>query len=192
MTTRAEQKQVSREKILDAAGRRLRTEGLQGAGVAAVMKDAGLTHGAFYVHFANKDELSRAALAQALLSNRQGWMKKTPNDSWKQRLLRLAKRYLTKRHKECLEDSCALAALSSEAGRGDSAFKRAYEKELEASLTELCGQHFSEASQDQQQEALAFMALMIGSITLARAVDSEKLSEQLLQAGIAQAAKVTD
>lgn len=191
MITRAEQKQISREKILDAAGRRLRSEGLDGAGVAAVMQDAGLTHGAFYSHFSNKDELSREALAQALLKNRQAWMKPTPEENWTQRLKRLARRYLTRDHRDCLEDSCALAALGSEAGRADTPFKTAYEKELVKSLTKLCGEHFSETDPEKQQEALAFMALMVGSITLARAVNSEALSDQLLEAGVSLAEKVT-
>ena len=81
---RAEQKLQSRYKILDAAGQRLRAEGLQGAGIAAVMKDAGLTHGAFYSHFSNKDELAQAALVHALKDNRQGWIgkpKKNPGHS---------------------------------------------------------------------------------------------------------------
>ena len=38
-------------KIVKDASRRIRAEGLNGAAVSAVMKDAGLTHGGFYKHF---------------------------------------------------------------------------------------------------------------------------------------------
>jgi len=74
MTTRATHKAESRNRILQAAGARLRVEGLAGAGVAKVMRDAGLTHGAFYAHFASKSALSAAALQHALLDNRKRWV----------------------------------------------------------------------------------------------------------------------
>ncbi len=58
--TRAESKQESLDKILDAAARRIREEGLDGAAIVPVMRDAGLTHGAFYSHFSSKDDLANA------------------------------------------------------------------------------------------------------------------------------------
>jgi TetR/AcrR family transcriptional regulator, transcriptional repressor for nem operon len=48
-------KQATRQRILEAAGRRFKEDGIDGAGVAAVMSDAGLTNGAFYAHFASKE-----------------------------------------------------------------------------------------------------------------------------------------
>ena len=119
MTTRAELKTESRNRILQAAGTRLRVEGLAGAGIADVMKDAGLTHGAFYAHFANKSELSAAALRHALLENRKRWIGEPRPETWRQRLQRLASRYLTKRHRDHPAEGCALAALATESGRGD-------------------------------------------------------------------------
>ena len=52
-----DQKQATRQRILEAAGRRFKQDGIDGAGVAAVMSDAGLTNGAFYAHFDSKDDL---------------------------------------------------------------------------------------------------------------------------------------
>src|SRR5579871_2102061 len=52
-------------KIVKDASRRVRTEGLNGAAVSAVMQDAGLTHGGFYKHFASKDALLTESLSQA-------------------------------------------------------------------------------------------------------------------------------
>ena len=57
MRYRPEHKIKTHEKIVKDASRRVRAEGLNGAAVAAVMRDAGLTHGGFYKHFASKDEL---------------------------------------------------------------------------------------------------------------------------------------
>ena len=46
-----DQKQATRQRILEAAGRRFKQDGIDGAGVATLMSDAGLTNGAFYAHF---------------------------------------------------------------------------------------------------------------------------------------------
>src|SRR3954453_11451892 len=54
------------QRILDAAGRLFRAHGIDGVGVDAVMKEAGLTHGGFYAHFASKEALA-AEVAQTLL-----------------------------------------------------------------------------------------------------------------------------
>src|SRR4051812_50166651 len=51
-----DQKQATRQRILQAAGRRFKQDGIDGAGVAAVMSDAGLTNGAFYAHFTSKED----------------------------------------------------------------------------------------------------------------------------------------
>ncbi|MBS1196779.1 MAG: hypothetical protein H6R18_564 [Proteobacteria bacterium] len=182
--TRTEQKSASLQRILDAGAVRLRTEGLSGAGIALVMRDAGLTHGAFNVHFANKNELAVAALRHALLENRKRWVGTLKKESWMQRLQRLAQRYLTKAHRDNLADSCALAALATEAARSDSSFRKAYEEEILKSLHGICGGHDAQEAPKPEQldEAIAFMALCLGGLSMARAVTEEKLSERILSA----------
>src|SRR5881409_2737236 len=64
-------KQATRQRILEAAGRRFKQDGIDGAGVAAVMSDAGLTNGAFYAHFASKEDLVANVLADLLRAQRQ-------------------------------------------------------------------------------------------------------------------------
>lgn len=190
MNARNELKKQSREKILNAAARRMRAEGLDGAGIANVMSDAGLTHGAFYSHFKNKDEMLAAALENALYENRKRWSNISKKESWIQRLTHLAKRYLTPAHRDTLDNGCALAALSSEAARGNTAFKQSYEQELIKSLSAICDEDFKKVDAQSAEEALAFMSLIVGSLTLSRAVESEALSKQLLEAGKLAASKL--
>src|SRR5688500_20368304 len=64
-------KQATRQRILEAAGRRFKQDGIDGAGVAAVMSDAGLTNGAFYAHFASKEDLVANVLADQLRAQRE-------------------------------------------------------------------------------------------------------------------------
>src|SRR5271170_3702632 len=65
MRYRPEHKAEVHQKIVKDASRRVRAEGLNGAAVAAVMRDTGLTHGGFYKHFESKDELLLESLKEA-------------------------------------------------------------------------------------------------------------------------------
>ena len=72
-------KQATRQRILEAAGRRFKQDGIDGAGVAAVMSDAGLTNGAFYAHFASKEDLVANVLADQLRAQRQSFDAQPPD-----------------------------------------------------------------------------------------------------------------
>ena len=61
-----EHKELSRRRIIEAAGERLKRDGIDGSGVSGLMADAGLTNGAFYNHFASKDDLVATAIADQL------------------------------------------------------------------------------------------------------------------------------
>src|SRR5215471_21730463 len=65
MRYRPEHKIETHRKIVKDASRRVRAEGLNGAAVAAVMRDTGMTHGGFYKHFENKDDLLLQSLSEA-------------------------------------------------------------------------------------------------------------------------------
>ncbi len=58
-------KEASRERILEVGSRAVRRAGFHGVGIADVMKEAGLTHGGFYAHFASRDALLCAAVEHA-------------------------------------------------------------------------------------------------------------------------------
>ena len=192
MATRIKLKAESLQRILDASASRLRQEGLSGAAIANVMRDAGLTHGAFYAHFASKGELAMAALRHALLGNRRRWIGEWKHESWRQRLQRLARRYLTKAHRDKPAEGCALAAVATEAARSDTAFRQAYEDELRKSLHAICCGSKAETipTDEHLDDAIALMALSIGGISLARAVSDDAFSERILQACIAVAGRI--
>lgn len=182
MTSRSDLKEASLRRILTAGASRLRAEGLSGAAIAPVMQEAGLTHGAFYAHFNNKDELAAAAFRFALLDNRPRWMGQARKESWPGRLVRLGKRYLAMAHRDDLADSCALAALASDAARSSPGFKKVYEEELRKSLRAICNSPDEGCPIDPARldDAIAFMALCVGGISLARAVNDPGFSEQIL------------
>lgn len=184
---RAESKQESLDRILDAAARRIREEGLDGAAIVPVMRDAGLTHGAFYSHFANKDDLASAAFTRAITTGRPHWIKPMRGESWRERLTGLAKRYLTSAHRDDLATSCAFATLSSDAAHASGEFRAGYERELRGSLAAICDGH-----DDRLDDAIALMTICVGGMALARAVADPKFSSRILRVAREAAAKLAD
>jgi TetR/AcrR family transcriptional regulator, transcriptional repressor for nem operon len=187
--TRADNKRESLDRILDAAARRLREEGLDGAAIGPVMRDAGLTHGAFYSHFSSKDDLASAAFGRAITTGRQHWINPMRGESWRERLTGLAKRYLTTAHRDDLSTSCGFATLSSDAARASEEFRASYERELRTSLAAICG---GDESSDRLDDAIALMAVCVGGMALSRAVVDPKFSVRILRVAREAAAKLAD
>jgi AcrR family transcriptional regulator len=61
-----EHKQATGQRIIETAGRRFKRDGIDGSGISTLMADAGLANGAFYAHFASKDDLVATAVADQL------------------------------------------------------------------------------------------------------------------------------
>jgi TetR/AcrR family transcriptional regulator, transcriptional repressor for nem operon len=185
--TRADGKRESLDKILAAAARRIREDGLDGAAIVPVMRDAGLTHGAFYSHFSSKDDLAIAAFARAITTGRPHWIKPTRGESWGERLTSLAKRYLTTAHRDDLSTSCGFATLSSDAAHASDEFRACYEHELRGSLAAIC-----DGDDGRLDDAIALMTVCVGGMALARAVADPRFSGRILRVARDAAAKLAD
>src|SRR5690349_24250680 len=112
-----EHKGQTRERIVRNAARKLRAEGLNGPGVASVMKASGLTVGGFYKHFRSKDELLADAVAQGFSESDQkliSSLQEVPRkDGWKQ----IVRWYLSLEHCDRADTGCPVAALAPEISR---------------------------------------------------------------------------
>src|SRR5215211_4528885 len=106
-----DQKQATRQRILEAAGRRFKQDGIDGAGVAAVMSDAGLTNGAFYAHFASKEDLVATVLAEQLRTQRHSFDAQPSDRAGLEAIIRS---YLSPQHRDHCADGCPSAALLDE------------------------------------------------------------------------------
>ena len=173
--TRAEQKAATRQRILETAAARIRSDGLAGNAVQRLMQDVGLTHGGFYVHFDSKEALDVAALRQAMQGTAAstGIPKDIPRAA---RRKLLANRYLSRSHRDNPETGCALAALLSEAGRAGGLFRDAFEQEFLKAI-----ERRSDGAPDQAHD-IALMALAMGGLALARALPDRALSDAVLRA----------
>lgn len=112
-------KQLTHDRIVDTAARALRGTGFHGIGVADIMKQAGLTHGGFYAHFASRDALLAEALEHAGRDSRARLQKAVAAGVAKGQspFRALVESYLSDRHLASPESGCPVAALASEMPR---------------------------------------------------------------------------
>src|SRR5947209_3011768 len=122
-----DQNQATRRRILEAAGRRFKQDGIDGAGVAIVMSDAGLTNGAFYAHFTSKEDLVENVLADQLRAQRHSF---DDQPSGRAGLEAFIRSYLSPEHRYHCADGCPSAALLDEIGRRPAATRDVFTDEL--------------------------------------------------------------
>lgn len=176
--TRAEAAE-NREKIVDAASRLFREGGVATTGVDAIMREAGLTHGGFYGHFASKDQLAAEACSRALARSLERWTSLAQNDD---PIAAIATHYLSTRHRDNPGEGCLMAALASEAGRSSRAVRRAFTHGVQSLLKVLEDHATSDNPASTRQDALAMLSAWVGALVMARAVDDQSMSDEFLKA----------
>ncbi len=180
MAHRMGQKEESRAKILRGAGRGFRRAGFGGAGVDGLAKEAGVTSGAFYAHFKSKASAFREAMITGLKDLKQGveQLRKRFGDRWRAEFIDF---YLGDRRTCELADSCALQSLSGEMARADQDARTAYEDELRSIIASVADGLEGKAKV-RREEATALLAILVGGVTLARAVHDEEFSNEIAAA----------
>jgi TetR/AcrR family transcriptional regulator, transcriptional repressor for nem operon len=182
-------KQATRQRILEAAGRRFKQDGIDGAGVAAVMSDAGLTNGAFYAHFASKEDLVANVVADQLRTQRQNVDAQPPDRAGLEAFIRA---YLSPQHRDQPADGCPSAALLDEIARRPAATRQAFTDELLATADDIAARLDPTDANAARTDALTLLGFMIGTLQLARALTDPNLSDQLLTRGVETALKLLD
>lgn len=176
--SRTKQKLQTRQRILEAAGRGFRKGGFGGVGVDGLAKEAGVTSGAFYVHFDSKAEAFRAAVSQGISDLKDGvrHFQATHGPTWWPEFVRF---YLGVKRTCELPESCALQSLAPEVARSDALSRAAFEAELlEVATIVATGPPFNDAPSD-VAAAMAALATLVGAVTLARAVDDSAVAERI-------------
>jgi AcrR family transcriptional regulator len=170
-------KHATRQRILEAAGRRFKQDGIDGAGVATVMSDAGLTNGAFYAHFESKEDLVANVLADQLRTQRQSFDAE-PSD--RAGLEAFVRAYLSPEHRDQAADGCPSAALLDEIGRRPAATRQVFTDELTSFVDDIASRLDPTQAGAARTDALTLFGLMVGTLQLARALTDRDLSDQLL------------
>lgn len=181
-------KEQTRLKVIDAAGRGFRKHGYAGIGVDGLAKAAGVTSGAFYAHFGSKDAAFNVALAAGLdeVIDAVPKFQKMHGADW---VKAFAEYYLGKSHRGDLECGCAMATLTPEVVRSGAGVHAAFEKKM-SKIADLVVQGLADGTDEElRARAWSMLGILIGGINIARAMKSTKASEEVANAIQAAAIK---
>jgi TetR/AcrR family transcriptional regulator, transcriptional repressor for nem operon len=164
----------NRKRIVETASRMFRQEGFDRAGIDAIMKAAGLTHGGFYCHFGSKEDLAAEAVISALARSleKQGRHKT---------LSGLVRGYLSEQHCANRTNGCALAALGGDIARQSKAVRSGVTDYIHAQLSQLVSLIRGGTAASRRRRAITALSGMVGALTIARAVEDPALSSEILE-----------
>ncbi|GLS38706.1 TetR family transcriptional regulator [Mesorhizobium tianshanense] len=171
-------KDASRQRIMDVAAERFRSDGIAASGLAGIMSEAGLTNGAFYPHFPSKAALVRESVAAAL---------EVQADQIQELLAAggasmAIDAYLSAEHRDNPGKGCASAALLPEIAREPAETRQVYAEHLLKLVRQVAAELTPDA-RDPEAVAFGVFATLIGTLELSRAVKGTKLSDRILEAG---------
>ena len=179
-----EHKEETRRRMIETAGRRFKSDGIDGSGIATLVADAGLTNGAFYGHFSSKDDLVASVVAQQL-TDQVAVVDALP--AGLASVEAFLRGYLSPAHRDDLAGGCPSAALLDEIGRCDESTRQAY-TDGAGSMIGAIARHLDTGDAHQVEErAIGLLTLIVGALQLARAVTDAELSDRILAAAYTQA-----
>jgi TetR/AcrR family transcriptional regulator, transcriptional repressor for nem operon len=179
--SRTEQKAQTRQRIVESAGRGFRRSGYGGIGVDGLAREAGVTSGAFYVHFTSKSDAFGEAVNHGMADLRAGVLhfQQAHGRDWWPAFVRF---YLGTKRRCDLSESCSLQSLSPEVARSDDAARAAFEAGLRAVAGTLVAGPRSAGMPRDVDGACAALAALVGAVTLARAVGTGPMADQIAAA----------
>jgi AcrR family transcriptional regulator len=179
-----EHKLATRQRIIETAGRRFKRDGIDGSGVATLMKDAGLTNGAFYAHFESKEDLVATAVSDQLRDQRE-WLAAIPPG--RAGIEQMVREYLAPGHRDNPEQGCPSAALLDEIARCADPTKQAYTDSVLAFIDDVAARLAPHDPESARVTTLSVYAMLVGTLQLSRALADRQLADDLLEQGIRNA-----
>ena len=176
-------KAETHERIVKSASVRLREGGVASIGVADLMKEAGLTHGGFYAHFASRDALIDEAFVHPMDIAVRRWRKRADNAPKGKALAAIVTGYLTAQHRDDVGNGCALPALGAEVSRTSPKTRKAIAARIEQMVDTIAETMPAQTPKAARREAMGALATMMGTLILARMAGTGEFSDEVLTAG---------
>jgi len=172
-------KAASHDRILDIAAARIRRDGIDSLTVAQLMQEAGLTHGGFYRHFDSREHLVAEA-AQRALSQGSTWTMASGRLGGRRGFTKLVDGYLSAWHRDHPESGCGVAGIAADVARADGAARAAYAHQVQECLGVIADLIDNADREVGERQAVLTLSVLVGAISMARAVDDPDLSQQIL------------
>ena len=174
MGTSQAAKAASHDRILDIAAARIRRDGIDGLAVAELMKDAGLTHGGFYRHFGSREHLIAEA-AQRALTQGSAWTIASAELGGQRGYTALIDGYLSTWHRDHPESGCGVAGVAADVARAGGPAQASYARQVQECLAVLADLTANPDRKAGEREAVLTLSVLVGAISMARAVDDPGL-----------------
>jgi TetR/AcrR family transcriptional repressor of nem operon len=172
-------KATSHDRILDIAAARIRRDGVDRLCVAEIMKEAGLPHGGFYRHFDSREHLVAKA-AQRALSQGSAWTIAAGKLGGQRDYTALVDGYLSTWHRDHPESGSGVAGVATDVARAGGSARGSYSRQVKECLAVLAGLIDNPDREIEEYAAVLTLSVLVGAISIARAVDDPDLSERIL------------
>jgi TetR/AcrR family transcriptional regulator, transcriptional repressor for nem operon len=168
------------QKIVKDASRRVRVDGLTGAAVSSVMRDAGLTHGGFYKHFESRDEMLIEALKESFREITDRLVHAAERSASKEPWKAIIKTYLSLEFCDHIERGCPLPALAPELARVDKKMTDQILAALVSYKERMTPFMPGQRTADKERAFFAIFSTMAGAIEIARLLPKPEMREKVL------------
>ncbi|NMM46474.1 TetR/AcrR family transcriptional regulator [Rhodospirillaceae bacterium KN72] len=192
MRVSRDQAAENRQNVIDVASRLFRERGFDGIGIKDLMAGAGMTQGAFYKQFQSKEDLAAQASKRALEDAVNRWSRaitENPDDPIGV-ISAIVEFYLSPEHLGEKMNGCPMVALGADAARQGSDVKASFESGINVHLDILENLIAETGDEKPRDTAMAILSMMIGAMTLSRAVNDTGLAKNILTANAAQIHKI--
>ncbi|MFA6264891.1 MAG: TetR/AcrR family transcriptional regulator [Pseudolabrys sp.] len=174
------QAEKNRQTVINVASRLFREHGFNGIGLKDLMKNAGLTQGAFYKQFASKEDLAAQASNRAFEGATDRWARVAAANP-ENPLSAVVAFYLSADHRDEMADGCPIVSLGADAARQGSDVKASFEAGIKAHLEILSRWIGGADDEETRGKAMTILSTIVGAVVLSRAINDEHLSKQVLQ-----------
>lgn len=172
----------TRRRVLDIAAAQIRALGPDGVSVAGLMREAGLTHGGFYAHFASKEDLVAQAVATMFDQARALFLERVGDKTGLDALEIHVRYYLARAHRDRPDIGCPVAALANDIARQPAAVREAFDKGVAGLTARMAGLLTGMVPGDPLDHARGLLNRMVGAVALSRAIADRQQSDAVLQA----------
>jgi TetR/AcrR family transcriptional repressor of nem operon len=178
----SDQKARAKQAILQAGARALRTKGFNGIGVDGLAASAGVTSGAFYSNFSNKEalleEVIETCLGEPFVDSESGSLAER-----QQRLKEWLAMYISAYHRADPSSGCVMPTLSADVARSNPQIRSAYKRKM-LELVRKMSNVLDGAGPDREKRAWSVVAMMVGAIAISRAMPDGEEAGQVLDSAL--------
>jgi len=177
-----DQKARAREAILQAGARALRTNGFNGIGVDGLAASAGVTSGAFYSNFSNKEallqEVIETCLGEPFIDSESGSLAER-----QERLKEWLAMYISASHRADPASGCVMPTLSADVARSSPQTRATYQRRMLALVGKMSNV-LGVAGSDRNKHAWSIVAMMVGAVAIAQAMPDGEEADQVLDSAL--------